>query len=219
MTTSELSPVRIHIVDDHPLVREGMAVRIATQSNWVVCGQSDTIAGALASVGATAPDVMIVDISLKDGNGLELIRQLSLRHEKVKILVISAVQDSLYAERALRAGALGYLNKQETNEKMIQAIRTVAAGQRFIPPEIARRMKDASSQSSEDRRGVERLSNRELEVFRLIGEGQTASAIAAKLSISTNTIDSHRENIKRKLGAKDAGELNRLAVQWVLENA
>ena len=162
---------------------------------------------------------MIVDISLKSGNGIELIKQVNSRYPTIKMLVVSGFQESLYAERALRAGALGYLNKQESSDKLIDAIRTVLNGERYVSPEITRRLVDqALGTRDETQSPIDQLSDRELEIFRLIGQGQTSGAIANELHLSTHTIDTHRENIKRKLGAHTAAELNRQAVQWVLEN-
>jgi DNA-binding NarL/FixJ family response regulator len=135
------------------------------------------------------------------------------------MLVVSGFQESLYAERALRAGALGYLNKQESNDRLIEAIRTVLRGDRFVSPEITRRLVAQALASQDDTKSsVELLSDREMEIFRMIGQGQTSGVIAGKLHISTHTIDTHRENIKRKLGARNAAELTRQAVEWVLAN-
>jgi DNA-binding NarL/FixJ family response regulator len=219
MPTKRSRLARILIVDDHPMVREGLAMRIATNPNWQVCGEAATQEEALTIVKETAPDLVLVDISLKNGNGIELIKELKARHPAVKMLVVSGFQESLYAERALRAGALGYLNKQESNEKVMDAINTVLQGERFVSEAITRRLvAQALEGHSEKKEAIERLTDRELEIFRMIGEGLTSGAIADKLFLSTHTIDTHRENLKRKLGAANAAELNRQAVQWTLEN-
>lgn len=212
-------PARILIVDDHPMVREGMGMRISAQRDLEVCGEAATEDEALVLAKQTSPDLIIVDISLKSGHGLELVKQVKSRHPTVKMLVVSGFQESLYGERALRAGALGYLNKQDSNEKVLEAIRTVLKGERFVSPELSRRLvAQALDGRGEARTPIELLTDRELEIFRMIGEGQTSGAIASRLFLSTHTIDTHRENIKRKLGAKNSRELNRQAVQWVLEN-
>lgn len=211
--------VRIVIVDDHPLVREGMTMRISGQRDMEVCGEAASEDEALARVNETKPDLVIVDISLKSGHGIGLIKQVKSRHPSVKMLVVSGFQESLYAERALRAGALGYLNKQESNDRLIEAIRTVLRGDRYVSPEITRRLVAQALASQDDTKSsVELLSDREMEIFRMIGQGQTSGLIASKLHISTHTIDTHRENIKRKLGARNAAELTRQAVEWVLAN-
>jgi len=218
--TNRQIPAKILIVDDHPMVREGLTMRISTQPDLAVCGEAATEEEALSRVQQTSPDLVIVDISLKSGHGLEVIKQVKSRYPAVKMLVLSGYQESLYAERALRAGALGYLNKQESNDKVLDAIRTVLRGQRYISPEIAQRLvAQALGDTNETQAPVECLTNRELEIFRMVGEGMTSGAIANSLFLSTHTIDTHRENIKRKLNLKNAGELTRAAVQWVLENS
>lgn len=212
-------PTKILIVDDHPLVREGLAMRISLYPDLSVCGEADSEDEALALVTEIGPDLVLIDISLKSGHGLDLIKRIRSLNPAIKMLVISGFQESLYAERAFRAGALGYLNKQESNKKLIEAIRTVLAGKRFLSPEISRRLiEQALGTSDVTRSPVERLTDRELEIFRMIGEGVTTSAIANQLFLSTHTIDTHRENIKRKLAVSTAAELSRAAVQWLLEN-
>ena len=211
--------MKILIVDDHPSVREGLALRISLHSDLEVCGEADSEDQALALVKQTGPDLVLVDISLKSGHGIELIKRIRSFDPAIKMLVISGFQESLYAERAFRAGALGYLNKQESNEKMIEAIRTVLAGKRFLSPEISRRLiEQALGASDRTKTPIEQLTDRELEVFRMIGEGMKTSDIAEQLFLSTHTIDTHRENIKRKLAISNAAELSRAAVQWLLEN-
>lgn len=217
--TKRHSPAKILIVDDHPLVREGLALRISLHSDLEVCGEADNEDTALALAKETAPDLVLVDISLKSGHGIELIKRVRALDPAIRILVVSGYQESLYAERAFRAGALGYLNKQESNEKMIEAIRTVLAGERFLSPEISRRLvEQALGASDVIKTPIERLTDRELEIFRMIGEGLTTSAIAERLFLSTHTIDTHRENIKRKLAVSNAAELSRTAMQWLLDN-
>jgi DNA-binding NarL/FixJ family response regulator len=210
---------KVLIVDDHPLVRQGLAFLLSARDEYEVCGEAETESEAIAIADETKPDLLIVDISLKTGNGIDLIKQITQRQPKLKILVISAFQESLYAERALRAGAMGFLNKQETQSKLLEAIGTVLRGERYVSPELSRRLiSQALTNSNEAQEPTQLLTNRELEVFRMIGQGMTSGAIANQLHLSRHTIDTHRENIKRKLGAKDAGELNRQAVQWLLEN-
>jgi DNA-binding NarL/FixJ family response regulator len=213
------APVKILIVDDHPSVREGLALRISLHADLEVCGEADSEEQAITLVQQMKPDLMLVDISLKSGHGLELIKRIRSMDPTVKMLVISGFQESLYAERACRAGALGYLNKQESSEKMIEAIRTVLAGERFLSPEISRRLiSQALGSSDRKKTPIEQLTDRELEVFRMIGEGLSTGLIASRLFLSTHTIDTHRENIKRKLTLNSAAELSRAAVQWLLEN-
>lgn len=213
------SPTKILIVDDHPLVREGLAMRISMHSDLQVCGEAESEDQAIELVKETNPDLVLIDISLKNGHGLDLIKRIRLLKPAAKMLVISGFQESLYAERACRAGAMGYLNKQESNEKMMEAIRTVLSGKRFLSPEMNRRLVEHALQASDaTKTPIEQLTDRELEIFRMIGEGIKTSEIATRLSLSTHTIDTHRENIKRKLNVSTAAELSRAAVQWVLEN-
>lgn len=208
----------ILIVDDHPMMREGLTARISSQTDLEVCGQSASEDEAFAFVKQYRPDLVIVDISLKSGDGIELSKRIKAHAPTVKILVVSAFQESLYAERALRAGALGYLNKQVSNEKLIEAIRTVLKGERFLSAQISQRLvAQALGLRGGKQDPMELLSDRELEIFRMIGQGLTTGAIANQLQLSTHTIDTHRENIKRKLGVKSGAELNRLAMQLTLE--
>jgi DNA-binding NarL/FixJ family response regulator len=217
--SKQLSKIKILIVDDHPMVRSGIAMRISSQQDWEVCGEAATQDEAMALVKETQPDLMIVDISLKEGDGIDLIKQVTSREPSIKLLVVSGFKESLYAERALRAGALGYLNKQESNDKLMEAISTVLKGERFVSAEITSRL---VAQALGNRRAsadpIDQLSSRELEIFRMIGSGMTSGVIAEKLLLSTHTIDTHRENLKRKLGLTNGAELNRKAVQWTLEN-
>lgn len=210
---------KILIVDDHPLVREGLATRISLHDDLEICGEAESENDALSLVRATNPDLVLVDLALKGGHGLELIKQIKSRHPNVKMLVVSGFMESLYAERALRAGASGYLNKQESNDRVIDAIRAVLRGEQYIGHEITQRLVGQALGSLDSpKTAIETLSDRELEIFRLIGSGITTSSIADQLIVSVHTIETHRENIKRKLGIKKATELSRAAVQWLLEN-
>jgi len=223
MTTKERRSLnrraRILIVDDHPMMRRGLAAEISAESDLEVCGQAENVNDALAKIEETSPDLATIDIALKEGHGIDLVKQIKSRFPSVKMLVISNYQESLYAERALRAGALGYLNKQETGEKIFDAIRTVLAGERYLSKEMTRRLiSQAVGATDATASPVETLSDRELEVFRLIGEGMASAAIARRLHLSPNTVDTHRENIKKKLNVKNANEVQREAIQWMLED-
>jgi DNA-binding NarL/FixJ family response regulator len=220
MTNTISTPARIVIVDDHPMLREGLAMRISAKPDLAVCGEAATEEEGLALVKRRSPDLVIVDISLKSGHGIDLIKRIKARHPKVKMLVVSGYDESLYAERSLRAGALGYLNKQETNEKVIDAIRTVLDGRRYLSPKMTQQLVGQAIGSGQPGGDdpIHRLSNRELEVFQLIGRGQPTGSIAAQLQISIHTVESHRHTIRRKLHLKNGAELTQRAVQWVLEN-
>lgn len=210
---------RILIVDDHPMMRDGLTMRINSQPDLLVCGEAACENEAVEMVMQTCPDLVLVDISLQSGNGIELVKRIRLLNAETKMLVVSTFQESLYAERALRAGALGYLNKQESNDKLLEAIRTVLKGERFVSPEITQRLvSQALGKQSLTDDPLKTLTDRELEIFRLIGAGNSTSTIAEQLFLSPHTVDTHRENIKKKLGFKNAAELNRQAIQSMLES-
>jgi DNA-binding NarL/FixJ family response regulator len=213
------NPTRVFLVDDHPLVRESLASLIEQQSDLAVCGEADRSAPALAAIGAAKPDVAIVDLSLGDGSGLELIRDLKQMHPKVAVLVLSMHDEDLYAERALRAGARGYIMKREATRNVILAIRRVREGKMAVSPRVAEtlaaKLVTASSAGPTD--PVATLSDRELEVFRLVGEGRTTRQIAGALHLSAKTVQAYCARIKDKLGLAHANELLREAVRWAEE--
>jgi DNA-binding NarL/FixJ family response regulator len=213
------SVTQILIVDDHPIVRDGLALRISAEPDLAICGEAESVMQALERLAEVKADLVIIDISLKSSMGLELISAVAERYPALKILVLSGFEETLYAERAVRAGAHGYLNKQESNDNLIHAIRTVLRGDCYLSEAMKQRMlaKVVRRRNAGTTPG-ELLTNREMEIFRLIGAGLTTGAIAGQLFLSPHTIDSHRENIKKKLGARNAAELSRQAVQWVLEN-
>lgn len=217
---SQSSPSRILIVDDHPIVREGLAARIEGQSDLEVCGEASGINEALSQYSTLSPDLTLIDIKLEDGNGIELIKEIYSRDSAAKMLVVSAFDESLYAKRALRAGALGYVNKRELQDNVIDAIRTALRGERYLSPKITQQLLSqvVSNKTAVNEDPIQHLSDREFEVFQLIGHGMTTSAIATQLQLSVHTIDTHREKLRHKLGVKNGVELMKLAVQWVLEN-
>ncbi len=212
--------IKILIVDDHPIVREGLVARIARQPDLIVCGEAEDVGDALELVKTTQPDLAIIDLSLKTGQGLDLIKRIQACSPNTKTLVSSMFDESLYAERALRAGALGYVNKQEVSEKIIEAIRHVLEGKIYLSPRMTERLvqRAVGSPPQLDQAPIETLTDRELEIFRLIGQGKTTRHIAAELHLSIKTVETHRENIKSKLNIVNAAELGREAVQWVMEN-
>lgn len=211
--------VRILIVDDHPLLRQGLIGLISTQPDFEVCGEASGVAEARELVKALRPEVAIIDLSLKDGNGIELIKELGERYADIKLLVVSMHDESLFAERALRAGAAGYVSKQEAIRTIIQAVRTVLGGKLYLSQTMTERMVQAAVNARALRceSPMERLSDRELEIFEMIGHGRTSKEIARQLELSPKTVETHREHIKEKLELKNATELTKHAVQWVLE--
>jgi DNA-binding NarL/FixJ family response regulator len=211
---------RILIVDDHPLVREGLIGLLAAQSDFVVCGEAAGVAEARELVLSTKPDVVIIDLTLSDGTGLELIKDLRAKCPDIRLLVLSMHDESLYAERALRAGAVGYVNKHEASRTIVQAVRTILAGKLYLSPNMTELVVQRAFVAGADlsRPAVDRLTEREREVFELIGQGLSSRQIAVKLDVSPKTVETHREHIKEKLELTTSTELTRYAVQWVLEN-
>jgi DNA-binding NarL/FixJ family response regulator len=213
---------RILIVDDHPAVRMALAMLIGQQSDLEVCGEAADMSEALRLVAATQPDVAVIDISLKTSCGLDLIKRIKDRNNAVRMLVWSSHSESLYAERALRAGALGYVNKDQATEKIVEGIRRVLEGKVYLSDVMIETMLQRAT--GEERKEITRspldaLANRELEVFRLIGQGVKTAAIAERLHLSVKTIETYRERIRHKLDLSDGTELAHYATQWVLENA
>jgi DNA-binding NarL/FixJ family response regulator len=206
-------------VDDHPIVRRGLADLLARELNAEVCGTADNVADAIKEAEALQPDLIIVDMSLNDSSGIELIAEVKTRWPNVKTLAWSMFDEKVFAERALRAGALGYVNKKEPIENMVHAVCQVLQGNVYLSSQMTTRLLHrVCGGRTADGDPIQRLSNRELEVFRMLGNGMTTKQIGRKLDLSPKTIEAHRENIKSKLELKNAAELNRLAVQWALEN-
>ena len=208
---------RILIVDDHPIVREGLTTIINEQTDLVVCGEAEDAQTALEAVGTLRPDLMIVDVSLKGINGIELVKLIQRRYEKIPILVLSMHDESLYVERVLRAGARGYIMKQEGTEKVVTAIHKILGGDIYVSEAMRKKLLRTFQESQPETSGpsVERLSDRELEVFRLIGQGYGTRQIADTLHVSVKTVNTYRQHIKEKLKFETGSELLRHAIQWV----
>jgi DNA-binding NarL/FixJ family response regulator len=209
---------KVLVVDDHPVVREGLALHLALQPDLEVCGEAEDLAGAMALLESTSPDVAIVDISLRNSNGIELIRRIKERHDSVRILVWSMYPENLYAERALRAGAAGYLNKGQATKHVLEALRTILQGRVYVSGEIADQLLQGVVGRKPEDRSVDSLSDRELEAFQLIGEGRTTEAIAKVMHASPKTVETFRSRIKEKLGISNHTELIQRAAQWVVES-
>jgi DNA-binding NarL/FixJ family response regulator len=214
-------PGKVLIVDDHPAVREALTIRIAAQPDLEVCGEAADVNDALRLAAANEPDVAVIDIALKTGNGIDLIKRLKARNDRFRAIVWSMYSEDLYAERALRAGAMGYITKEQATGKIIEAIRQVLAGKVYLSPamtdKLLKRTVGAASQEP-GQSPLEMLSDRELEVFRLIGQGLKTQEIAAQLHLSVKTVETYRDRIREKLGLAGGTELARSALQWMLEN-
>lgn len=207
---------RVFLVDDHPLVREWLTNLINQQPGLEVCGEAETAPQAMQAVLAVKPDIAIIDISLKDSSGIELIKDLKQNLPSAAVLVLSMHEESHYAERALRAGAKGYIMKRETTRKVVSAIRQVLAGSVYISEEIATSLaaQFVSGKSPSPNSPVEQLSDRELEVFELLGQGRGTRQIAEVLRVSVKTVQAYCARIKDKLHLSSATELLREAVRW-----
>jgi DNA-binding NarL/FixJ family response regulator len=206
---------RVFIVDDHPLVREGLANLINQQSDLAVCGEAGDSAGAMAEIESTHPDVALIDISLKNESGLELVKTLQSRLPQIALIVLSMHDEALYAERALHAGARGYVMKRETTKNVLTAIRRVIGGDIYVSDRVVNSMaKRMSSRKTAAAEPVERLSDRELEIFRLLGQGRTPSQIAEDLRLSLKTVQAYCARAKEKFGVTSLTELLRAAIRW-----
>lgn len=208
---------RILIVDDHPLVRTGFAQLIGDCADLEVCGEAGDMAEALRQIDATSPDLAIIDLSLAGGSGLDLIERIRSRNKDILMLVASMHDETLYAERVLAAGARGYINKQEAQDSIIRAIRQVLSGKVYLSQQMTDRLLSGMVDANGEKRDIDSLSNRELQVFELIGEGVSSSQIAEQLNLSIKTIETHQAHIKKKLGLGSAHELNQRAIRWAMD--
>src|SRR5438067_6996042 len=206
----------IFIVDDHALVREGLTNLINGQSDLIVCGQAEDSAGAIAGITKARPDVALIDISLKNESGLELIKNLESQFPMVAMIVLSMHAEALYAESALRAGARGNVMKRETTKSVLTCIRRVLQGGVYVSERVVNSMarRFSASPKTPQASPVERLSDRELEIFRLLGQGRTTSEIAEDLHLSLKTVQAYCARAKEKFGVSSLGELLRAAIRW-----
>jgi len=208
---------KVYIVDDHPLVRQGLAQIIGKEEDMEVCGEAEDALSAMRGVGSTQPDALVVDISLQGNNGLELIKNVRAVYESLPILVFSMHEESIYAQRSLRAGAKAYVMKKEPSGKIVEAIRRIVKGEIYVSPRVADQVlhQIVSGPANSASSPIDRLTDRELEVVQLIGRGLSTREIAESLKLSVKTIESHRAHVKEKLGLRNATELVQFCVQWV----
>jgi len=211
---------KVFLVEDHPITREGFAQLLNYQDDLQVCGQAGTVTAALDGINETKPDLVIVDVTLPDGHGIELVKILRTQLPKLRMLVLSMHDETLYAERALQAGARGYVMKQEATDVVMTAIRQVLQDETYLSPRMQRTVvqrfagKPLTNSGSE----LEHLTDRELQVFELLGRGQSTSQIARRLRISISTVETHRAHLKEKLQTQTGPELIYRAVEWVGRN-
>jgi len=206
----------VFVVDDHPIVRQGLALLINQEADLSVCGEAEEMHSALSAIHAVRPDILIVDISLNGPDGLELLKNIRITSPRLPVLVLSMHDETIYAERALRAGANGYIMKQEATEKVLVALRRILSGEIYVSDRIANSMLRhyVRGVNPSEHSSISDLTDRELEVFRLIGEGQGTRQIAEALHLSVKTVESYQAHIKEKLSLRSARELVQHAVQW-----
>lgn len=212
---------RVVIVDDHPVSRDGLAIRIAREPDLEVCGEAADIADALQVIDDSKPDIAIIDVSLETGNGIELVKEVKNRFPNVRMLVWSMYDESLYASRAIQAGAQGYINKKNVRETIIVAIRTVLEGNIYLSAEYSSKLLSGIARNNNHAVQLpsDTLTDRELEAFSLIGQGLKTAEIAERMELTQSTVETYRSRIKEKLQLKHAAELVREATCWVLSNS
>jgi len=207
----------ILIVDDHPVLRRGLATLIESEPDLSVCSEAATCAAALEAIRESRPDLVIVDLALEESDGLDLVKEMKASHPEIPALVLSMHDEKVFAERSLRAGARGYVTKQQLDDTVLIAIRRLLDGETYMSDALEERLaaKFVGGRTLETDSPLDALSDRELQVFRLIGQGRTTRQIAETLSLSVKTIETHREHVKRKLTIKSGAELAQRATQWV----
>lgn len=216
-TTDRTRAVRILVVDDHPIVRRGLVDLFNDTDGLRVSGEAGTTKEALSAVAATRPDVAVIDLSLGTESGLDLVTALARSEPPIRQLVLSGHDEQLYADRALKAGALGYIMKDRPAEELIAAVRRVASGKSYVSEETAERILSSlgsAHRAKDERSPIERLSDRERHVLTLVGRGMTTREIAEELKLSVKTVESHYAHLKEKTGARNARDLTRVAVSW-----
>ena len=206
---------KVFLIDDHPIVRQGLALFIDREADLMVCGEAEDATSALRAIRESAPDFVVLDISLDGPDGLELLKTLRVRYPNLPVLVLSMHDEAVYAERALRAGANGYIMKQEATDRVLTAIRHILGGDVYLSDRLTKRMlRQFVNGSVSPRDPLAKLSDRELEVYRLIGAGHSTRQIADELHVSTKTVESYQAHIKEKLALRNARELVQHAVEW-----
>jgi len=218
VATTAARKSKVFIVYDHPIIRQGLGLLINREADMIVCGAAEEAQSALRSIPTLQPDVLLVDISLNGPDGLELVKNIRTRDRDLPILVLSMHDESIYAERALRAGANGYIMKQEATEKVLVAIRRILRGEMYLSNRVSSKMLQQYVRGSSTARQspVADLSDRELEVFRLVGEGHGTRQIADELHLSIKTVETYQAHIKEKLSLRNARELVQHAIEWHL---
>jgi DNA-binding NarL/FixJ family response regulator len=218
LRSAERAPARVLIVDDHPIVRHGLRRMIEAEPDLTVCGEAQDEREARSAIRELEPDIVIVDISLSQGDGLELVRDVHAQRPRLPMLVLSMHDEAIYAERLLAAGASGYIMKQAASDQLLVALRRVLSGETYLSPALASTLHARRGQPSSTSCGtadpIRRLSNRELQVLSLIGRGQSSREVAESLGVSVKTVESHRQSLKRKLNLSTNAQLLQYAINW-----
>jgi DNA-binding NarL/FixJ family response regulator len=212
--------IKVYLIDDHALILEGLKKLVELEDDIAICGSSIDPSKAIREIERSGPDVAVVDISLKDMNGIDLVKTIRGRFPSVKLLVLSMHDENIYAERALKSGALGYVMKHAASDAVVDAIRTVSRGEVYLSEQMKKKLLGRIAKHPVDR-GIlpeECLSDREIEIFQMIGEGLPTREVARRLGVSAKTVEAHREHIKEKLDIRSANELVLYAVNWVTRN-
>ena len=215
MNNAKAHKSRVVLVEDHPMFREQLTQLISKEPSMMVCGCADNIQDALRLIEAEKPDVAIVDLTLKGPSGLELIKNLKAKELETPILVLSMHDESLYAERVLKAGARGYITKNEVSKEVMTAIYAVLRGEIYLPARIASRILESVAVGRKNENGVGQLTDRELEVFEMIGRGRSTREISDCLHLGSSTVDTYRARIKAKLNLENSSQLHHEAIRWV----
>src|SRR5436853_7840514 len=217
MNTEGLQKFRVVLVEDHPMFREQLAQLINKEPGMTVCGEADNIHDAFQLIESKAPDIAIVDLILKGPSGLELIKNLKAKELDIPVLVLSMHDEALYAERVLKAGARGYITKNEASKEVMTAIHAVLRGEIYLPAKIASRILESVAIGRKGENGIGQLTDRELEVFELIGHGRRTRQISSCLHLGMSTVDTYRARIKTKLNLENSSQLAHEAIRWVSE--
>jgi len=209
---------RVLLVDDHPIVRQGLKRLIHSEPGLTVCAEAESVRDARLAIRQHAPDVVVADISLKEGDGIDLVQDIRAHHPGLPVLVLSMHDESVYAERLLAAGASGYIMKDAASDQFIRALRRVLAGKVYISDALAPRLvgrRQSAAVTADDRPSISRLSNRELQILQMIGGGLSSRQIAETLHLSIKTVEAHRQRIKGKLELASGAQLVQFAAHWV----
>lgn len=215
MVTATHTRHRILVVDDHSIVRHGLSLLLQREKDLTVCAEAGTYEEAIETATREKPDVAVIDLTLKDRSGLDLIKELGKQSPETRCLVLSMHDEAEYADRALRAGAKGYVMKEDADAVIVEAIRRVLAGEIYVSPAMSNRLIRQMSDDRTQETGIASLTDREQEIFACVGEGLSSRKIAEKFNLSERTVEVHRANIKKKLGLEDAAQMLREAVRWV----